>query len=377
MAGIYIHIPFCKKACHYCDFHFSTSAQYKNQMLNALSSEIVLRKDYLDHEKIETIYFGGGTPSLLSADELKIIMDQITDQFEVSSYVEITLEANPDDLNKQYVREIRNSFINRFSIGVQSFHEDDLRWMNRAHTAAEALGAIKRIQDAGFENITADLIYGFPLLSNQKWEYNINQLVECRIPHLSTYAMTVEPKTALAAFINKGSERVMDENQSASQFLMLIDLLMESDFEHYEISNFAKPGMYSRHNSSYWNGVKYLGIGPSAHSFNGESRQWNISNNLKYITGLELKSIQAETEVLSIENRINEYIMTSLRTSKGMNLQVISEKFGSDYSDEISLGLEGFLEKKWISINEQVVSLTREGKLFADHIASDLFLQAI
>lgn len=346
-------------------------------MLNALRSEIALRKDYLDHEKIETIYFGGGTPSLLSADELKIIMDQITDQFEVSSYAEITLEANPDDLNKQYVREIQNSFINRFSIGVQSFHEEDLRWMNRAHTAAEALNAIKRIQDAGFENITADLIYGFPLLSNQKWEYNIKQLIECHIPHLSTYAMTVEPKTALAAFINKGSEQVMDENQSASQFLMLIDFLLESGFEHYEISNFAKPGMYSMHNSNYWDGVKYLGIGPSAHSFNGESRQWNISNNLKYINGIELNTIQVETELLSIENRINEYIMTSLRTSKGMNLQVISEKFGSDYSNEISLGLEGFLEKKWININEQVVSLTREGKLFADHIASDLFLQTI
>ncbi|HEY1062500.1 MAG TPA: radical SAM family heme chaperone HemW [Daejeonella sp.] len=374
MAGIYIHIPFCKKACHYCDFHFSTSPQYKDQMLNALGSEIILRKNYLDTEKIETIYFGGGTPSLMSADELQILIGQITDQFEVSSNAEITLEANPDDLNPQYVREIKNTLINRFSIGVQSFFEEDLKWMNRAHTASEAQSAIKRVQDAGFENITADLIYGFPLLSNEKWEFNIQQLIEYLVPHVSSYSITVEPKTALAAFINKGKQVTMDEGQSASQFLMLIDHLTESGFEHYEISNFAKPGMHSRHNSNYWDGVNYLGIGPSAHSFNGKSRQWNISNNSKYINEIGLKKIPAETELLSTENRINEYIMTSLRTSKGMNLKSIKENFGPDYSNEIYNGLEPFLEKEWIIINEQLVTLTREGKLFADHIASELFL---
>ncbi len=374
MAGIYIHIPFCKKACHYCDFHFSTSPQYKDQMLNALRSEIILRKDYLDKEKIETIYFGGGTPSLLSADELQILIGQITDQFEVSSNAEITLEANPDDLNPQYVREIKNTLINRFSIGVQSFFEEDLKWMNRAHTASEAQSAIKRVQDAGFENITADLIYGFPLLSNEKWEFNIQQLIENLVPHISSYSITVEPKTALAASINKGKQAIMDEGQSASQFLMLIDHLTESGFEHYEISNFAKPGMHSRHNSNYWDGVNYLGIGPSAHSFNGKSRQWNISNNSKYINEIGLKKIPAETELLSTENRINEYIMTSLRTSKGMNLLSIEKNFGSDYSNEIYNGLEPFLEKEWINIDEQLVTLTREGKLFADHIASELFL---
>lgn len=374
MAGIYIHIPFCKKACHYCDFHFSTSPQYKDQMLNALRSEIILRKDYLDKEKIETIYFGGGTPSLLSADELQILIGQITDQFEVSSNAEITLEANPDDLNPQYVREIKNTLINRFSIGVQSFFEEDLKWMNRAHTASEAQSAIKRVQDAGFENITVDLIYGFPLLSNEKWEFNIQQLIENLVPHISSYSITVEPKTALAASINKGKQAIMDEGQSASQFLMLIDHLTESGFEHYEISNFAKPGMHSRHNSNYWDGVNYLGIGPSAHSFNGKSRQWNISNNSKYINEIGLKKIPAETELLSTENRINEYIMTSLRTSKGMNLLSIEKNFGSDYSNEIYNGLEPFLEKEWINIDEQLVTLTGEGKLFADHIASELFL---
>lgn len=374
MAGIYLHIPFCKKACHYCDFHFSTSPQYKDQMLKALRSEIILRKNYPGKEEIETIYFGGGTPSLLSADELQILISEITKQFNVSSNAEITLEANPDDLNPQKVRELRQTPVNRFSIGVQSFFEEDLKWMNRAHKAAEAQSSIKRVQDAGFENISVDLIYGFPLLSNEKWESNIQRLVDYQVPHISSYSITVEPKTALSAFIIKGKQAAMDENQSASQFLILIDQLLESGFEHYEISNFARPGMHSRHNSNYWEGVNYMGIGPSAHSFNGESRQWNVSNNSRYINEIELKKIPAETEVLSTENRINEYIMTTLRTSKGMDLRLISEKFGSDYSNEIYNGLEPFLDKEWISINEQLVILTREGKLFADHIASELFL---
>ena len=373
MAGIYIHIPFCKKACHYCDFHFSTSPQYKEQMLNALKSEIILRKNYLNNEKIETIYFGGGTPSLINADELQVLIGQITDLFEVSATAEITIEANPDDLNPQYVREIKSTLINRFSIGVQSFFEEDLKWMNRAHTASEAQSAIKRVQDAGFENITTDLIYGFPLLTNEKLEFNIQKLTEYQVPHISSYSITVEPNTALAKLISKEKQANMDEGQSANQFLMLIDQLSESGFDHYEISNFSKPGMHSRHNSNYWDGVSYLGIGPSAHSFNGESRQWNISNNSKYIDSIELKKVPAETEFLSTENKINEYIMTSLRTSKGMNLQLIALKFGSDYSNEIHNGLETFIEKEWVTINEQMVALTREGKLFADHIASELF----
>jgi oxygen-independent coproporphyrinogen III oxidase len=374
MAGIYLHIPFCKKACHYCDFHFSTSPQYKDQMLQALSQEIDLRKNYLAGETIETIYFGGGTPSLLSADELQILIGAITDLYEVSPTAEITLEANPDDLNPQKVREFRQTLINRFSIGIQSFFEEDLKWMNRAHTAREAQSSIKRVQDAGFENITADLIYGFPLLSTPKWEHNIQQLIELQIPHISSYAMTVEPATALSSFIKKGEQKPMDEGQSTSQFLFLMDQLIGVGFEHYEISNFAKPGLYSKHNSNYWEGVPYLGIGPSAHSFNGESRQWNISNNSKYIEQIGLKKIPAEIEVLSTENRINEYIMTSLRTSKGMSLQKITERFGSDYSNEVRDGLEPFADKNWINLNDQIVTLTSDGKLFADHIASELFI---
>ena len=374
MAGIYLHIPFCKKACHYCDFHFSTSPQYKDQMLQALGQEIELRKNYLAGESIETIYFGGGTPSLLSADELQILIGAITDLYEVSPTAEITLEANPDDLNPQKVREFRQTLINRFSIGIQSFFEEDLKWMNRAHTAREAHSSIKRVQDAGFENITADLIYGFPLLSNPKWKHNIQQLIELHIPHISSYSMTVEPATALSSFIKKGEQEPMDEGQSTAQFLILMEQLIEAGFEHYEISNFAKPGLYSKHNSNYWEGVSYLGIGPSAHSFNGESRQWNISNNSNYIDQIGLKKIPAEMEVLSTKNRINEYIMTSLRTSKGMSLQKITERFGSDYSNEVRNGLEPFADKNWINLNDQIVTLTTDGKLFADHIASELFI---
>ena len=374
MAGIYLHIPFCKKACHYCDFHFSTSPQYKDQMLNALSQEIGLRKNYLAGETIETIYFGGGTPSLLSADELQILIGAITDLYEVSPTAEITLEANPDDLSPQKVREFRQTLINRFSIGIQSFFEEDLKWMNRAHTAPEAQSSIKRVQDAGFENITADLIYGYPLLSKPKWEHNIQQLIELHIPHISSYSMTVEPATALSSFIKKGEQKPMDEGQSSAQFLILMEQLTEAGFEHYEISNFAKPGLYSKHNSNYWEGVSYLGIGPSAHSFNGESRQWNVSNNSKYIDQIQLKKIPAEMEMLSTENRINEYIMTSLRTSKGMSLQKITERFGSDYANEVRNGLEPFADKNWINLKEQIVTLTTDGKLFADHIASELFI---
>lgn len=374
MAGIYLHIPFCKKACHYCDFHFSTSAKYKDEMLNALRNEIKLRRQYLGNEKIETIYFGGGTPSVLDSEDIHALIGEITSTFDVYDHAEITLEANPDDLHAQKVKELRQTPVNRFSIGVQSFYEEDLKWMNRAHNSTEAESSVKRVQDAGFENITVDLIYGFPLLSNIKWEQNIQKLLELGIPHISSYSMTVEPKTALAMFIAKGKEKAMNENQSSEQFMTLINRLTEAGFEHYEISNFAKPGMYSKHNSNYWEGVNYLGIGPSAHSFNGESRQWNIANNHRYISEIQENKIPAELEFLTPENRINEYIMTSLRTSKGMDLDLIAKKFGTEYSNRIQKELEVFLEKDWLSINDKKVILNLEGKLFADLIASELFI---
>ena len=375
MAGIYLHIPFCKKACYYCDFHFSTSPQYKTEMIQALRSELIMQKDFLENQKIETIYFGGGTPSLLSAEELHFVISEINNYFEVLPSAEITLEANPDDLNPQKVRELKQTSINRFSIGIQSFFEEDLKWMNRAHNSQEAESSIKRVQDAGFENITLDLIYGFPLLNNEKWLSNISRVLDFNVPHISAYSMTVEPATALASFINKGKQQPMNESQSVEQFILLMKHLQHAGFEQYEISNFARPGMISKHNSNYWKGIPYLGIGPSAHSYNGKNRSWNISNNAKYIRSIENGDIPAETEVLTIANKMNEYIMTSLRTIWGMDLDFITARFGSDYYKLVENNLQ-VINKDWIKKDQKLVTLTQEGKLYADRIAAELFVDA-
>ena len=375
MAGLYLHIPFCKKACYYCDFHFSTSSQHRDEMVSALRAELILQKDFLKNEPVETIYFGGGTPSLLSADELKAIIDDIYDHYTVSSSPEITLEANPDDLNQEKVRELKTTLINRFSIGIQSFYIEDLIWMNRAHNSREAESAVKRVQDAGFENITVDLIYGYPLLSNEKWDSNIRKVIDFGVPHVSAYSMTVEPDTALASFINKGKQPAMNEAQSADQFVILMESMNEAGFDHYEISNFAKPGQYSRHNSNYWNRVPYLGIGPSAHSFKDSTRQWNIANNNLYMNSIGKGIIPAEVENLTEANRINEYIMTSLRTAAGMDLEKVSAGFGSNYRSVIENELSKFSENNWVDQKGSLVTLTTTGKLYADHIASELFVE--
>lgn len=376
MAGIYIHIPFCKQACHYCDFHFSTSLKYKDELLLALDKEIKLQKDYLAGETIETIYFGGGTPSLLSADEINKLINSITELHTVSADAEITLEANPDDLDKAKLQAYRQTAVNRFSIGIQSFFDEDLQWMNRVHRAAEAEAAVKRAQDAGFENITADLIYGYPLLNNEKWKYNLDKIFELGIPHVSSYSITVEPRTALASFIHKKTQPEMSDTQSAEQFIMLMDAIQSNGFEHYEISNFSKPGRYSRHNSNYWKGVKYLGIGPSAHSFNGETRQWNVRNNAKYIQSTGAGIMPAEIEVLSETNRLNEYIMTSLRTMWGLDLNKLNA-IAPASAGELLKAARPFLDKGWIEQKDKTIYLTRSGKLYADHIAAELFFDTL
>ncbi|WP_026897044.1 radical SAM family heme chaperone HemW [Daejeonella oryzae] len=373
MSGIYLHIPFCKKACHYCDFHFSTSPKYKDEMVSALRKELILQKNFLANQNIETIYFGGGTPSLLDADELHILISEIGNHYDLSATAEITLEANPDDLSPQKVKELKQTAINRFSIGIQSFFEEDLIWMNRAHSSKETESSVKRVQDAGFENITVDLIYGYPLLSEEKWISNITRVINLNVPHVSAYSMTVEPATALASFINKGLQQPMNEAQSAGQFIILMDFLRQTGFEHYEISNFAKPGMISRHNSNYWKGIPYLGIGPSAHSFNGEIRSWNIANNSKYLQAIGNNEIPSESEILTIPNQANEYIMTSLRTMWGMDQERIKARFGDDYLKIIQNNLSE-INPDWIKENNGKIMLTQEGKLFADHIASELFI---
>ena len=374
MAGIYIHIPFCKQACHYCDFHFSTSVKYKDEMIFAIIKELDMQKEYLGNQTVETIYFGGGTPSLLSSDEVSLIIEAVQTRFKLSDFPEISLEANPDDLDIQKLRAFKNTLINRFSIGVQSFFDEDLKWMNRAHQANEAESAIKRAQDFGFENITIDLIYGFPLLSDQKWEQNITKAIDFQIPHISSYGLTVEPKTALAKFIQTEKQIPLDEIQSAHQFQMLMQTMVTSGFDHYEISNFAKPNHYSKHNTNYWKGVHYLGIGPSAHSFNGKSRQWNLPNNAKYLADIALNKIPFETEILSLNDRFNEYIMTSLRTMWGIDLKKVELDFDKIMNTKLLASADKYLYKDWLALADNKLTLTPKGKLYADLIASDLFI---
>jgi len=372
MAGIYLHIPFCKQACHYCDFHFSTSLKYKDDLLQTLVKELQLQKDYLQGQTIETIYFGGGTPSILSVKDINLLLDTITQLHTVSATAEITLEANPDDLDKAKIQELRQTAVNRFSIGIQSFFDEDLLWMNRVHRGQEAEASVKRAQDSGFENITVDLIYGYPLLTDTKWKYNLNKVFELGVPHVSSYSMTVEPQTALASFIRNLKQPAMNEQQSAAQFTYLMETMQIRGFEHYEISNFCKPGHYSRHNSNYWRGVSYLGIGPSAHSYNGEVRQWNIANNPKYMQSVMTGKLPAEIEELTETNRLNEYIMTSLRTSWGLNLDVLNSIVAGTAALLNKAALP-YLEKGWITQKQNIIILTQTGKLYADHITAELF----
>ncbi|WP_292944925.1 radical SAM family heme chaperone HemW [Mucilaginibacter sp. 44-25] len=375
MAGIYIHIPFCKQACHYCDFHFSTSLKYKNQMLEAIHSELELQKNYLQGESIETIYFGGGTPSVLASTEVNKIIDHITQLHTVIGNAEITLEANPDDIDREKINGLRQTPVNRFSIGIQSFFDEDLAWMNRVHRAQEAEDSVKRAQDAGFENITIDLIYGYPLLTDSKWKHNLDTAFALGIPHISAYSMTVEPQTALAAFISKKKQSPMNEQQSAEQFAMMLDAIRLNGFEQYEISNFCKPGHYSRHNSNYWKGVTYLGIGPSAHSFNGDTRQWNIANNAKYLEHLSNNHIPAETETLTEADRLNEYIMTSLRTMWGLDLGKL-DNIAKGSSSILMKTAEEYIAQEKVLLSENTLTLTAKGKLYADAIAAEMFFQA-
>lgn len=370
---IYFHIPFCKQACHYCDFHFSTSLKYKDDMLAGMLKEVELRADYLDDKTTHSIYFGGGTPSLLDDADINRFIDKVAQYFDIAPDAEITLEANPDDLNPSKVTALRHTAINRFSIGIQSFYEEDLRWMNRAHNASEADSAVKRVQDAGFEHITCDLIYGYPLLSDEKWRSNMQKLIDFQIPHISSYAMSVEKKTALDYFVRQGKTAPMDEEQSAAQMWMLMETLTRHGFEHYEISNFAKNEQYAKHNTNYWKGKHYLGIGPSAHSFDGTTRSWNIANNAKYIAALADGDSFQETELLSTQDRINEYIMTSLRTMWGIDLRYVEQTFGADISAGMSLEAQTFLDTGQLQRSHNHLILTSSGKIVADHIMSELF----
>ena len=373
MAGIYIHIPFCKKKCNYCNFFSVASLKNKDAFIKSLKKEIEIQKDYLQNDKIDTIYFGGGTPSLLSVSEISEILEQINRFHKINYKPEITLESNPDDLSKQKIKELRQTPINRLSIGIQSFFEEDLKYLDRTHDSVQAESAIKNLQDTGFDNLTIDLIYGIPTSTKMMWEQNLEKFFSFRIPHLSAYSLTVEQKTILYHQIKKQKLNPPEENKSIEQFKILLEKSRENNFIHYEISNFAKEGYFSKHNSSYWLGKNYLGLGPSAHSFNGISRQWNISNITKYIEMKNNKNIIVEKEILTKDQQYNEYILISLRTIWGCDTGHIKKAFGEKYYDFFIKSSKKFITKNKIIKRENKFILSEEGKLFADGIAAEMF----
>lgn len=373
MSGIYIHIPFCKQACHYCDFHFSTSLKKKDEMILALAKEIEMRKSEFQDEVVETIYFGGGTPSRLQIADLRLQIDSIYQNYKVTKKPEITLEANPDDLSSDYLIELSKIGINRLSIGIQSFFEDDLKMMNRAHNSAEAKKCLEEATKY-FDNISIDLIYGIPGMSNQKWIQNIEMALSYKVPHISSYALTVEPKTALHSFIQKQLIPPPDEEVAQEHFQILVEKLIENDFIHYELSNFGKENYFSKNNSSYWLGKKYIGIGPSAHSYDGQKRGWNVSNNSVYIKSILENKLPMETETLSKTDRYNEYIMTGLRTMWGVSLERIEKEFGNTYLDYLNKQAARYVEDHLLFVDDAILRTTQKGKFLSDGIASDLFL---
>lgn len=379
MSGIYIHIPFCKQACHYCDFHFSTSMKKKDEMVLALAKEIAMRKNEFNlldsaqsDNQIETIYFGGGTPSVLSNEEINFLIAEVYKNYNVVENPEITLEANPDDLSSERIFELSKSPINRLSIGIQSFYEDDLKMMNRAHNSAEAINCLKEATKY-FDNISLDLIYGIPGMSDEMWKQNIETALSFGIPHISSYALTVEPKTALRKLIDTGKIAEPQDEVASNHFLILVETLQQNGFIHYELSNFGKENYFSKNNSAYWLGKKYIGIGPSAHSYDGEKRGWNIANNSLYLKSIQENILPIETEILSKSDRYNEYIMTGLRTIWGVSLDKIEKEFGLDYLDYLKKQTQKFLNDDLVFIENNILKPTAKGKFLTDGIASDLF----
>ena len=372
---IYIHIPFCKQKCSYCNFHFSTSLNFKDEMLRAMKTEMLLRKDELQNRTLKSLYFGGGTPSILSVDEINSLIDEALRYFSFEKDIEITLEANPDDLDKSFLKQLAETPVNRLSIGTQSFFEEDLKLMNRAHTASEAEGSIKRAQDFGFENLSIDLIYGSPTSNLEIWKENLNKTIALEVPHISSYALTVEPKTALENWISKGKVKSPKEEEQNREFYYLSDFLKDNGFEHYEVSNFAKPGFYSRHNSSYWKYQEYLGIGPSAHSYNGfDVRSWNVANNQQYIKKLNDKLLAKEEEILSKEDQFNEMIMIGLRTIWGVDLRSLKNKFSDRLLEHFQTEIKTKIEEGILIIENDHLKIPEKHWFMADGIASDLFI---
>lgn len=376
MAGIYVHIPFCKQACYYCDFHFSTNQLNREKTIQAIGRELLLQREYLAGEEIQTIYFGGGTPSLLSEKELSQLMDVIHSNFQNSLNQEITLEANPDDLTKEKLGELKRAGINRLSIGIQSFDEEVLKALNRAHNSIMARQCVHSAHEVGFDNISIDLIYAIPKLENAQWKETIEEAIRLHPQHISSYALTVEEKTVFGRWATQGKFKVVDEDAAAQQLQILVDNLEVYGYEQYEVSNFSKAGFQSKHNSNYWKNKNYLGVGPSAHSYNGSSRQNNISNNHIYVNSIQSLKIPASLEILTREDKINEYLLTSLRTAWGVSLTRLVQDFAIDLKNTHQQYIRILLDSKLATIDNDTLRLTKSGLLLADKIASDLFVIA-
>lgn len=374
MAGIYIHIPFCKQACFYCDFHFSTNQQVRTDLVAAICKEIYLQKNYLDGEPLQTIYIGGGTPSLLQQHELAQIFEAVRSTHRMEPLPEITLEANPDDLTLLKLKELHELGINRLSIGIQSFHQEFLSFLNRAHDGSTARTSFFLAREAGFDNISIDLMYAIPGETELQWRADIQQAVDLLPEHISCYSLTIEEKTVFGRWHTSGKLKASTDETAAAQLETLMKVLEQHGYEHYEISNFARPGFQSKHNSNYWKQKKYLGVGPSAHSYDGNSRQYNIHNNHLYLKALEQERIPFQKETLSLENKVNEYILTTLRTHWGTDLKKIKQDFGHDLLQQNAAYLSTIFENKLATLNEGILRLTKKGKLLADKISSDLFM---
>jgi oxygen-independent coproporphyrinogen-3 oxidase len=374
MAGIYVHIPFCKQACYYCDFHFSTNQGLQRELTEAIAQEVAWQHAYLPDRNIQTLYFGGGTPSILSSDDLSFIMDSIQRHFVVDPLAEITLEANPDDLTPEKLSTLKRLGINRLSIGVQSFHDSILSFLNRAHASLDAVNAYQAARAAGFSNIGLDLIYGIPGESPDQLRHDVHQMLALRPEHISCYSLTIEEKTVFGKWSKAGKLKPVDDDVAASHLEYIVSELEHAGYEHYEVSNFGLPSFHSRHNSSYWQQQPYLGVGPSAHSYNGQSRQFNISNNQLYVKSIKAGKIPFEQEVLSAEDQANEFLLTTLRTSRGSDLRTLREQFDYDLQQQQAEYLERLISEQLAVIENQHLILTRKGRLLADRIASDLFL---
>ncbi len=375
MSGIYIHIPFCKQACFYCDFHFSTQLQHRQRMVKAIIQEIKLRSDYLPGRQADTLYLGGGSPSILDAQELDILLEAVHQHYDLNPKAEITLEANPDDLTPEKLKALQKAGINRLSIGIQSFNEGQLRFMNRAHTATEAERCVKLAQDTGITNLSIDLIYGIPSPDHRLWNQDLEKATALGTQHISAYCLTIEPKTVFGNRLKKGQLLKPDEDYAAQQFEILVSYLAENSYEQYEISNFAKEGFYSKHNTSYWQNKPYIGLGPSAHSYNLHSRQYNVAHNQQYMQALEQGQLPFTLEELNLADRVNEYLMTSLRTIWGCNTQALKQTLGVDLLHYHKHLLEQYARQGLLTVHEGTIYLTSQGKLLADKITAELLYE--